>query len=38
MAVQAARAKALADKPHFASLVPLVDRMYRCIVDIAEQK
>jgi hypothetical protein len=38
MAAQAANAEALADKPHFASLVPLVDRMYRCIVDIAGQK
>jgi hypothetical protein len=38
MAAQADNAEALADKPHFASLVPLVDRMYRCIVDIAGQK
>jgi hypothetical protein len=35
---QAANAEALAEKPHFAALVPLVDRMYRCIVEIAGPK
>jgi hypothetical protein len=35
MAAQAANVQALSDEPHFASLVPLVDRMYRCIIGLA---
>jgi hypothetical protein len=35
MAAQAANVQALSDKPHFASLVPVVDRMYRCVVGLA---
>jgi hypothetical protein len=35
MAAQDANAKALEEKPHFASLIPVVDRMYGCCVDVA---
>jgi hypothetical protein len=35
MAAQDANAKALAQHSHFGSLIPLVDRMYGCCVDVA---
>jgi len=38
MAAQATNAVALASKPHFASLVPLVDRMYAMAVQLAAPK
>ena len=38
LTAQAANTEGLAAQPHFASLVPLVDRMYRCVCDIAGPK
>lgn len=38
LSAQATNAEGLAAQPHFASLVPLVDRMYRCVCDIAGPK